>query len=132
MSRVKANKTCIWRPLSAALRSKGEIILTFASSGIAELLIPGGRTAHSRFCIPLNVNEYLTCSINANTLLVELIVKAKLIIWDESPMMQKHCFEDVDHTLEDIFEVQLTKICIFLLVAKLYILVEIFVTFSQL
>jgi len=41
--------------MSAALRSKGQIVLTVASSGIAALLIPGGRTAHSRFAIPINL-----------------------------------------------------------------------------
>jgi len=34
-------KTFIWRAMSSALRSKGEIVLTVASSGIAALLIPG-------------------------------------------------------------------------------------------
>lgn len=56
-------KTYIWRALAAFLRSKGEIVLTVASSGIASLLIPGGRTAHSRFSIPINVNEDATCNI---------------------------------------------------------------------
>lgn len=45
-------KTFVWRTLSVALRSKGEIVLNVASSGIASLLLPGGRTAHSRFAIP--------------------------------------------------------------------------------
>ncbi|CAH9075221.1 unnamed protein product, partial [Cuscuta europaea] len=50
-------KTYIWRAISACIRSKGEIVLTVASSAIASLLIPGGHTAHSRFAIPINVNE---------------------------------------------------------------------------
>jgi hypothetical protein len=32
-------------------------------SGIAALLIPGGRTAHSRFAIPINIHETSTCEI---------------------------------------------------------------------
>ncbi|RHN48987.1 putative DNA helicase Pif1, P-loop containing nucleoside triphosphate hydrolase [Medicago truncatula] len=56
-------KTYIWRAMSAALRSKGDIVLTVASSGIAALLIPGGRTAHSRFSIPIHVDENSTCNI---------------------------------------------------------------------
>lgn len=32
-------------------------MLTVASSGIVALLIPGDRTAHSRFAIPINVDE---------------------------------------------------------------------------
>ncbi|MCH87034.1 ATP-dependent DNA helicase PIF1, partial [Trifolium medium] len=32
------------------------------------------------------------------------IRRAKLIIWDEAPMMHKHCFEAVDRTLRDIMK----------------------------
>ncbi|WJX61982.1 DNA helicase [Trifolium repens] len=97
-------KTYIWRAMSAALRSKGEIVLTVASSGIAALLIPGGRTAHSRFAIPINVHETSTCEIPASATndLSNLIRRAKLIISDEAPMMHRHCFECVDRTLQDI------------------------------
>ncbi|KAG5583393.1 hypothetical protein H5410_054020 [Solanum commersonii] len=49
--------------LSAAIRSKGDVVLTVASSGIASLLLPGGRTAHSRFVIPLNITEDSTCNL---------------------------------------------------------------------
>ena len=34
--------------------------------------------------------------------LVELIAKARLIIWDEAPMVHKHCFESFDRTLRDV------------------------------
>ncbi|KAH0633187.1 hypothetical protein KY284_035973 [Solanum tuberosum] len=95
-------KTFIWRTLSAAIRSKRDIVLTVASSGIASLLLPGGRTSHSRFVIPLNINEDSTCNIKQGTPLANLIVKAKLIIWDEAPMMHKYCFEALDRTLRDI------------------------------
>ncbi|GJZ75855.1 anticodon-binding aminoacyl-tRNA synthetase, class 1a [Tanacetum coccineum] len=50
-------KTFLYKTLTAALRSKSEIVLTVASSGIAALLLDGGRTAHSRFAIPINVVE---------------------------------------------------------------------------
>jgi ATP-dependent DNA helicase PIF1 len=73
-------KTYIWRALSAALRSKGEIVLAVASSGIAALLIPGGRTAHSRFEIPINISECSTCTIKPTDPQAELIRRAKLII----------------------------------------------------
>ncbi|RDX79080.1 hypothetical protein CR513_40540, partial [Mucuna pruriens] len=74
------SKTLIWRAISAAIRSKGEIVLTVASSGIAALLIPGGRTAHSRFIIPTNVDEDSTCNIKQDSPLAELIIKSRLII----------------------------------------------------
>ncbi|XP_072064317.1 uncharacterized protein [Arachis hypogaea] len=68
-------KTFVWNTLASALRSKGDIVLTVASSGIASLLLPGGRTAHSRFGIPLNLNEYSTCNIKQGSQLAELITR---------------------------------------------------------
>ncbi|XP_047978732.1 uncharacterized protein LOC125220620 [Salvia hispanica] len=98
-------KTFIWRSLSAGIRSKGGIVLNVASSGIASLLLPGGRTAHSRFKIPINVNEDSMCNIKQGTDLAELIIRSKLIIWDEAPMIHKHCIEAVDRTFRDILRV---------------------------
>ncbi|XP_019165748.1 PREDICTED: ATP-dependent DNA helicase PIF1-like [Ipomoea nil] len=95
-------KTFVWKALSAKLRSKGDIVINVASSGIASLLLTGGRTAHSRFAIPISLNEDSTCNINQGSHLAELIVKTKLIIWDEAPMMHKHCFEALDRTMRDL------------------------------
>ncbi|XP_019163439.1 PREDICTED: uncharacterized protein LOC109159782 [Ipomoea nil] len=95
-------KTFLWRALSSALRSKSQIVLNVASSGIASLLLPGGRTAHSRFAIPIFVNEDSTCNIRNGSELAELLVQTKLIIWDEAPMMHKFCFEALDRTMRDL------------------------------
>ncbi|XP_015166583.1 ATP-dependent DNA helicase PIF1-like [Solanum tuberosum] len=95
-------KTYSWKTLSAAIRSKGDVVLTVASSRIASLLLPGGRTTHSRFVIPLNITEDSTCNLKQGTPLAHLLIKTKLIIWDEAPMMHKHCFEALDKTLRDI------------------------------
>ncbi|GJT37851.1 ATP-dependent DNA helicase PIF1-like protein [Tanacetum coccineum] len=78
------------------------IVLAVASSGIASLLLPGGRTAHSRFVIPLELVENSTCGIKQNTHLAELLQQVQLIIWDEAPMTQKYAFEALDKTLRDI------------------------------
>ncbi|XP_021974606.1 uncharacterized protein LOC110869680 [Helianthus annuus] len=86
----------------AALRSKGEVVLNVASSGIASLLLDGGRTTHSRFVIPINVNEDSICSIEPHSELGGLIKETKMIIWDEAPMTHKHCFEALDRTIRDI------------------------------
>ncbi|KAL8480697.1 hypothetical protein ACS0TY_027296 [Phlomoides rotata] len=53
-------KTFIWKMLSAAIRSQGHIVLNIASSGITTLLLAGGRTTHSGFGIPLDINESST------------------------------------------------------------------------
>nr|GEW52371.1 hypothetical protein [Tanacetum cinerariifolium] len=98
-------KTYIWRTLSAAIRCKGDIVLNVASSGIASLLLPGGRTTHSRFAIPINVDETSVCLITHGSDLAALLGRTKLIIWDEAPMLNKHCFKALDRTLRDILRV---------------------------
>ncbi|GKA34349.1 helicase [Tanacetum coccineum] len=68
---------------------------------IASLLLPGGRTAHCRFVIPLELMENSTYGIKQNTHLAELMQQVQLIIWDEAPMTQKFAFEALDKTLRD-------------------------------
>ncbi|XP_076958899.1 uncharacterized protein LOC143634793 [Bidens hawaiensis] len=79
-------KTYLWKTLSTAIRSKGEIVLTVASSGIASLLLTGGHTTHSRFHIPINLNEDSTCYMDPGTDEAQLLEKTRLIIWDDAPM----------------------------------------------
>ena len=51
----------------------GEIALAVASSGIAAELLEGGRTAHSRFKIPIPINELSVCNISLQSDLARLI-----------------------------------------------------------
>ena len=95
-------KTFMWRILCACLRSKGEIVLPVASSGIASLLLPKGRTEHSRFGIPLTKTEDSLCrGIEPNSQSEGLLKRTKPINWDEAPMTHKHCFENLDGSLRD-------------------------------
>ncbi|XP_058784406.1 uncharacterized protein LOC131659198 [Vicia villosa] len=57
-------KTYMWKTLATSLRSKHEILLIVASRGIASLLLPGGRTTHSKFKLPVPTLENSTCKID--------------------------------------------------------------------
>ncbi|KAF7835632.1 uncharacterized protein G2W53_010491 [Senna tora] len=98
----RSGKTFVWNTLTSALRSRGDIVIAVASSGIASQLISGGRTAHSRFAIPLDCNENSTCNIIQGSDLANLLINTKLIIWDEAPMTHRFCFEALDRSLRDI------------------------------
>ncbi|XP_059291269.1 uncharacterized protein LOC132044772 isoform X2 [Lycium ferocissimum] len=50
-------KTFLYRALLATVRSKGFIALATATSGVAASVLPGGRTAHSRFKLPIDTNK---------------------------------------------------------------------------
>ncbi|XP_020113189.1 uncharacterized protein LOC109727463 [Ananas comosus] len=97
-------KTYLWKTIICKLHSEGRIVLAVASSGIASLLLPGGRTAHSRFKIPIKIDDSSVCEIKKSSQLAKLISHASLIIWDEAPMNHKNCFEALDRTLKDILE----------------------------
>lgn len=51
-------KTLFWSTIISRLRSEGKIVLVVASSGITSLLMEGGRTVHSRFKIPIEIDEF--------------------------------------------------------------------------
>ncbi|CAL5428117.1 unnamed protein product [Camellia sinensis] len=95
-------KTFLYNTIALKCRSLGHIVVVVASSGIASLLLVGGRTAHSTFSIPLDVLENSVCEFSKQSLQAELFRETKLIIWDEVPMQHRHCVETVDRTLRDI------------------------------
>ena len=95
-------KTFLWNSIITYLRAKRKIVLTVASSGVASLLLPNGCTAHSRFRIPIDLDELSICDIKRGTKLADLIVKTNLIIWDEALMTNRQCFEALDRSLRDI------------------------------
>jgi hypothetical protein len=80
----------------------GKIALAVASSGIASILLSGGRTSHSRFKIPINIDAQSRCDISAQSDLAQLLQHTALIVWDEAPAQHRHCFEAVDRTLQDL------------------------------
>ncbi|XP_060190424.1 uncharacterized protein LOC132619584 [Lycium barbarum] len=73
-------KTFLWNTIISKLRSQSRIVLPVATSGIAALLLPNGRTAHSRFHIPLDVTAESTCEIKQGSQLAELLKQTSLII----------------------------------------------------
>ncbi len=98
------DKTFVWTTLLSRLRGQGKIVLAVTSSGIASLLLPSGRTAHSRFKIPIDLHDESTCNITQQMKVAELVRKADLIIWDEAPMMHRRAFETFDCTLHDLMQ----------------------------
>ncbi|XP_071739009.1 uncharacterized protein [Rutidosis leptorrhynchoides] len=91
--------------IKAVYEATGAVFFLYgfgATSGIAALLLSGGRTAHSHFRIPLQLTDESFCTIKSDSNLAELIRRAKLIIWDEAPMVNKMCVEALDRSFRDI------------------------------
>jgi hypothetical protein len=96
-------KTFLYNVICSKLRSDGAIVLCTASSGIAALLLPGGRTAHSMFKIPIDTLSHVShCCIAKNSKRADLMRAAKCIIWDEIVPQHRYAIESVDRTLRDL------------------------------
>jgi hypothetical protein len=105
-----SGKTFTFAALLAAVRARrnasgefaGNIAIATASSGIAATLLPGGRTAHSTFTIPLILDQGVTCFMSKHSARASLLKEARLIVWDECSMFHRHAFETVDRLVRDI------------------------------
>jgi len=99
-------KTFLCSCLLSTVRAQGRVAVAVASSGIAALLLDGGRTTHSRFKIPVQgLNSTSTCYISKDFELAALLQATALIVWDEVIMMHRHVFEAVNRSLQDIMAV---------------------------
>jgi len=98
----ETGKTYLWNTIISKFQSDKHIVLVVSASGIASLLLPGGKTAHIVFKIPLQPGETSVCFFDKRSERAELIRKTTLIIWDEAPMMNRLAFEAVNCHLKDI------------------------------
>lgn len=102
-------KTYVYRTICHRLRSEGKIVICVASSGIAALLLPGGRTAHSTFHIPIaDLDADSTCKISKQDKHAELLRAVDLIIWDEAPTQSRFTHEALDLTMRDVCDNELS------------------------
>ncbi|SAL98743.1 hypothetical protein [Absidia glauca] len=97
-------KTYLFNSLLQRVRQDGSIALAAASSGTAALLLNGGRTAHSMFKVPLDVDDNTTCSIPASSSLATLVRQTKPILWDEASMINRYLFKTVDRTFRNLMK----------------------------
>ncbi|XP_042956295.1 ATP-dependent DNA helicase PIF1-like [Carya illinoinensis] len=101
-------KTFLYKALLAAVRSRKLVTLATASSGVAASILPGGRTAHSHFKIPLDTDEHSICCVSKQSVIAKLLRVARLIIWDETLMSRKQHIQGLDKMLRDINDSELT------------------------
>ncbi|KAK9706455.1 hypothetical protein RND81_07G125900 [Saponaria officinalis] len=95
-------KTYLYNALYAELRLMGKIVLPTATSGIVAANIPSGRTTHSRFKLPIDLEISLSCAVPKQSSLAALIRATSLIIWDEASMARRESVEALDQMLRDL------------------------------
>jgi hypothetical protein len=97
-------KTYLYRALLANIHSQNKIVVATTTSGVATSIMLGGRTTHSRFKIPLTLDDGAFCSFTKQSGTAKLLQTASLIIWDEVTMMKRQGDEALDNCLRDIMD----------------------------
>ena len=85
--------------VSAALRVAGHSPVVVAASGLAATVLDGGRTAHSTFGIPIDIDENAFCT--CNTTEKRAIMSCSAVFWDECSMVHVHVANCVNRSLQD-------------------------------
>ena len=83
------DKTYLYKVLLTKVRSMNLIAITTATFGIAASIMPGERTAHSHFKIPIKLDNNTVCSFTKQSGNAELLCRATLVIWDEVAMTKR-------------------------------------------
>jgi len=98
-------KTFLCNTIAAEVRRRGQVALCVALSGIAALLLDGGRISHLRFKIPLSIHEDSVARLKCNSYMFPVLQQTKVIIWDEVSIQHKYDIDTVDQCLRDLLEV---------------------------
>lgn len=104
-----SGKTYLYNTSMNFLRSRGDIVLPFVTTGIAATLLRGGRTVHSGFKLAVPLLDNSTSQMRLNSTEANLLRQASLIIIDKATMMQKDGLRCIDLLLrvinqcEDLF-----------------------------
>ena len=103
MARPGQANTHLYKKVLQYVRMTGRIALAVAMSGIAALLLPGGRTAHSRFKLPVPLPlDNCKCNVSGRSIAATLLRDCALIVWDEAPTASRSMFEAVDRCLREL------------------------------
>ena len=97
-----SGKTFLLNHILNAVRLKSQVALATATSGIAATLLTGGKTVHSTFKVPLDLDDESVCNFSGITHIGRLMKKVKLIIIDEVTMGNKKVYECLDRTLRNV------------------------------
>lgn len=97
-------KTFLFGMFLPQVRIKKGITLAVASSGIAATLLPGVRTAHSTFKLPLDLTttEEPMYNVSRGSSTSNSMKKADLIVWEESTMGHENALDALDRALQDL------------------------------
>lgn len=95
-------KTYIQRVLMSYVKSKNQVVLPVAFTGIAASLVEGGRTLHNQFKLPIPIFDTSVSSVTPNSPHGQKLLSAKMVIIDEASMMPSAAFTVINRLFQDL------------------------------
>ena len=95
-------KTYLFNALLSKWHSERKIAPSVAGSGIAAILLQGGKTPHATFKIPLDCHSTTSCTVTKRSATGRMLFLADVILWDEGPMSSKDVIGSVNRLLKNL------------------------------
>jgi len=92
-------KTFLYNTIAAEVRRRGQMALYVVSSGIATLLLDGGRISYTFylcFKISFSISENSVAGLKWNSYMFPVIQQTKVIIWDKVFVQHKYNINTID------------------------------------
>ena len=100
--RAGTGKTYLYNYIISVLRQDNYNVSTSAWTGIAAVLLHGGRTIHSTFKVPVSKDDKLHCIVNNQSEYANYLRSIDVFILDEASMISKPVLEAIDALMQDI------------------------------
>ncbi|KYM93650.1 ATP-dependent DNA helicase PIF1, partial [Cyphomyrmex costatus] len=97
-----SGKTFIYTTIYYLAKIRNKHICTMAFTGIAATLLPGGKTVHKTFKLPVPLFANSSSSIKIQSKEAHYLKETDIFILDEAPMAPRYALEIMDRTLRDI------------------------------
>ena len=96
-------KSFLFTSILHYVRGRGEIAVACSWNGLAASLLPGGRTCHARFGFPVPLPpESVPWRVTARTGKGQLLMKARIILWDEVSTTPARAMDAANACLQDL------------------------------
>ena len=101
-ARAGTEKTYLYNYIISVLRQDNYNVCTSAWTGLAAILLHGGRTIHSTFKVSVSKDDKLRCIVNNQSEYAHYLRSIDVFILDEASMISKPALEAIDSLMQDI------------------------------
>ena len=101
-SKAGTGKTYLYNYIISVLRQENYNVCTSVCTGIAAVLLHGGKKIHSTFKVPVSKDDNLRCIVNNESEYVDYVRSIDVFILNEASMISKPVLEAIDALMLDI------------------------------